>query len=362
MHKLKRIAALALAATMVMGCSITALADPLGSGTTDGDGTSEGHVEKELINVVLPTIAAGSTPFAYTMDPERLIQATEAAMYADGAIFPEAESDTGVYFLTEENTYANESNTLQVINKSSCPITLTVNVGATASAGGKDIALATSSTVATTGTPDLYLGLKVGNDTQVVSTTAANVVKTIPGVESNFEIAVTENNGTKSYAYQQKASTTAWKAIDISMEGAVSNLDIASDTTAPKVTVTWSYDKAASDVTLADDVVDYSDAPANAAPTAASTATFVKGTGVTINTNLGSGNLAATAITKVQLAKTSDGTYSDADSSKVTISGSNVTILGTNYASVTAGEKRYAKIIFNDEAHSAKVVELTISE
>lgn len=77
MRKTKRMLAIALAATMVFGSSLTAFADePVTSGGTDGSGTSEGHVEKELINVVLPTVPSGSTPFAYTMDPERLIQET----------------------------------------------------------------------------------------------------------------------------------------------------------------------------------------------------------------------------------------------------------------------------------------------
>ena len=79
MQKFKRFMAVALATTMVLGSSLTAFADePTTSGGTDGSGTSEGHVDKEVINVVLPTVASGSTPFAYTMDPEHLIQETNA--------------------------------------------------------------------------------------------------------------------------------------------------------------------------------------------------------------------------------------------------------------------------------------------
>lgn len=74
-------------------------------------------MEKEVLNVVLPTVSAGSSAFAYTMDPERLIQGTDAAKYAEGTVFPDKDSDTGVYFLTDTNTYSNTSNTYQVINK-----------------------------------------------------------------------------------------------------------------------------------------------------------------------------------------------------------------------------------------------------
>ena len=306
MCKSKKFMAIALVATMVFGSSLTAFAeDPVTSGGSDGAGASEGHVDKELLNVVLPVIPTGSTPFAYTMDPERLIQATEAAKYTQGTHFPEAEGDTGVYFLTGENTYANASNVVQAINKSSCDVTLTVKVKTTAT-GDADIALATSSTVATTGTPNLYLGLKVGTGTTVVSGTEQTVTKTIAGDPDNFEIAVTTGeNDAKSYVYQQKADATTWKAVNISMEGAVSNLPIATTTTAPTVNVTWSYAKAADSATVdTADLVDYSDTPASVAPSLTGSNSITinssnAGKALTIGLSLGSGAEAATAVTKV---------------------------------------------------------------
>lgn len=304
MCKSKKFMAIALVATMVFGSSLTAFAeDPVTSGGSDGAGASEGHVDKELLNVVLPVIPTGSTPFAYTMDPERLIQATEAAKYTQGTHFPEAEGDTGVYFLTGENTYANASNVVQAINKSSCDVTLTVKVKTTAT-GDADIALATSSTVATTGTPNLYLGLKVGTGTTVVSGTEQTVTKTIAGDPDNFEIAVTTGeNDAKSYVYQQKADATTWKAVNISMEGAVSNLPIATTTTAPTVNVTWSYAKAADGATVdTADLVDYSTAPAG--PTEASASATSVAVGGSVNITLPEG----VTISEIQKKKT-DGTF-----------------------------------------------------
>jgi hypothetical protein len=306
MCRSKKFMAIALVATMVFGSSLTAFADePTTTGGSDGAGTSEGHVEKEVLNVVLPVIPTGSTPFAYTMDPERLIRETAGAKYAEGTTFPEAEGDTGVYFQTGENTYANASNVVQAINKSSCDVTLTVKVKTTAT-GDTDIALATSSTVATTGTPNLYLGLKVGTGTTVVSGTEQTVTKTIAGDPDNFEIAVTTGeNDAKSYVYQQKADATTWKAVNISMEGAVSNLPIAATTTAPTVNVTWSYAKAADSATVdTADLVDYSDTPASAAPSLTGSNSITinssnAGKALTIGLSLGSGAEAATAVTKV---------------------------------------------------------------
>lgn len=250
MKNAKKMMALALAASMVMGSSVVAFAADAStpSGGTQGSGAVEGHVDKEVLNVVLPTVEAGKSLFSYTMDPERLIQGTSAAKYAEGAVFPVAGSDTGVYFLTGTNTYANTSNAYQVINKSSCDVELKVKVKATK--GTDSIDLAASSTVASTGTdPNLYLGLKVGEGgtPTVLSETEQSITKRISGSQSNFDVAVrTKADDTKEYVYQAKegADATGWKAMNISMEGAVSALPIAATTTAPTVDVTWEYKKA----------------------------------------------------------------------------------------------------------------------
>ena len=298
MCKSKKFMAIALVATMVFGSCITAYADPVTSETQNGTGSSEGHLNKEVLNFVLPVVPAQSTPFNYKMDPERLIRETEGAKYAGVTFLPEAADDTGVYFLNGTNTYDNTSTVLQAINKSSCNVTLTVKVKTTASEGGKDIALAESDTVATEGNPNLYLGLKVGNDTTVVSGTEKTVTKIIAGVPGNFETAVVDN----AYTYREKADATTWKAINISMEGKVSNLAIASDATAPTVNVTWSYAKAADGAQVATDVVDYSTAPAG--PTEASASASSVKVGGSVNITLPAG----VTISEIQKKKT-DGSY-----------------------------------------------------
>lgn len=234
---------------------------PGGTGTVSGTGEVEGHVNKEVLNVILPTVPSGqASAFAYTMDPERLIQGTDAAKYEEGTVFPAADVDTGVYFLTDTKTYSNESNTYQVVNKSSCDVDLTVKVKATQSSA-KDITLASSNGVSTTA-PELYLGLKVGSSEQAVSATEATVNKTLAGNKNNFEITVnTKDDGSKEYAYKEKDSTSAWKAMNISLTGTVSKLDIAADTTAPTVDVTWSWAKAADNATPSTDAVEFAEGP-----------------------------------------------------------------------------------------------------
>lgn len=266
MKKTKKMMALALAASMVLGSSTVAFAadgDPAsgGTGNVSGSGSVEGHVNKEVLNVVLPTVPSGTpSAFAYTMDPERLIQGTDAAKYAEGSVFPAADSDTRVYFLTDTNTYSNTSNIYQVVNKSSCAVDLTVKVKATQNTA-KDITLASSNGVSTTA-PELYLGLKVGSTEQAVSATEATVNKTLAGNSNNFVITVnTKEDDTKEYVYKEKDSTSGWKAMDISLTGTVSKLDIADDTTAPTVDVTWSWAKAADNATASTDAVEFVEGP-----------------------------------------------------------------------------------------------------
>ena len=266
MKKTKKMMALALAASMVLGSSTVAFAadgdpTPGGTGNVSGSGSVEGHVNKEVLNVVLPTVPSGTpSAFAYTMDPERLIQGTDAAKYAEGSVFPAADSDTGVYFLTDTNTYSNTSNIYQVVNKSSCAVDLTVKVKATQNTA-KDITLASSNGVSTTA-PELYLGLKVGSTEQAVSATEATVNKTLAGNSNNFVITVnTKEDDTKEYVYKEKDSTSGWKAMDISLTGTVCKLDIADDTTAPTVDVTWSWAKAADNATASTDAVEFVEGP-----------------------------------------------------------------------------------------------------
>jgi len=358
MRNMKKIAAVVLAATMVLGSSLTAFADdPAGgnSGSISGTGTSEGHVEKQVLNVVLPTVEAGTSPFAYTMDPERLIQGTDAAKYADGTTFPAEETDTGVYFLTGTNTYANTSNVLQAINKSSCAVTLTVKVKATA--GANDITLATSATPATDAA-ELYLGLSVGDTVTVVSASEQTVTKTIAGSPANFEVAVVSD----AYTYQEKADATTWKAVNISMTGAVSNHDIAANTTAPTIDITWSWAKAADGATADTDVVDYSTTPPDAAPSiATTTGTYSKANGITISgVSLGAGASGATAIDKVQVS-TASGSYVDLDTANWSYSNGTLTVSGT-WGGCAAGDARSLKVIFNDSAPTSVVLNMTIAE
>ena len=292
MNNKKRLVALALATTMVLGCGITAFAADT-SGSSTGTGTSEGHVEAKKMNVVLPTITEGTTPFGYIMDPEGLILETEGAKYESGTTFPESASDTGVYFLTAEKTYSNTSSKLTVENQSSHAINLTVDVEVTSL--DTDIPLVTEDALTGATAASLYLGLVVDSEDPVAITKESKATKTISlaGKSENFTIAVNANGD--GYEYRAKTETEnnnqalTWNKSEFCMEGAVTeNLAITSTTTAPTVKVTWSW----------------VDPTANAAPSIATTTyTATEGQPIDIAFNLGAGDSKATAISNVMFGK-----------------------------------------------------------
>lgn len=371
MRNFKRFMAVALAATMVVGSSL--MVSAAASGGTEGTGTPEGHVDKKVVNVVLPTMPDSGSPFDYTIDPERLISDSGAAKYAEGTVFP-TENDTGVYFLTGTKTYANKSKVLQAINKSTCNITLTVSVQAVATTGSPspDIALATSSTVATTGTPNLYLGLTVGTTTKVLKTDAQEVKMVLEGKAANFEVVVKETDGVKSYAYEPKSDAT-WKAAEIQMEGAVSNLAIESTTTAPKVKVTWAYAESQSSETVSSDAVDVAEGSGGSGGSGGSSgptlsnATASAESGVNYAANFTKGTALICKFTGLGEGKTLKAVTYGAGAATATVTSASVALTGdkmgfkidgTMWAGKNSGDVMYVKV--TDSGNTAYVIKITV--
>lgn len=241
MNKFKKIVAAALTATLILGNVVTAFAadttTSANNGGTSGNGTSEGHVNKHVTSVVLPTVADGATPFAYTMDLERLVQETNGAKY-DEATFPEKGADTGVYFLTGENKYENTSQVLTVSSQSSADVTLKVEVKVVATE--TDVELVSAVPSATASQPQLYLALQVGSEAPVavLANDTVSKVVTIAGVPTNFETIWDADDGV--YKYAPKADATGWNTTTISIAGAASKAS-AEGLTAPTLQVTWSW-------------------------------------------------------------------------------------------------------------------------
>ncbi len=280
MQNFKKYVSVALMATMIVGNSVTAFAaDNENEKTAVGKGANEGHVDKHMLSVTLPTVPENSTPFNYTIDPERLVEETTGTKYS-GTTFTDNAKRDGVYFLggtSEAPSYDNTSVAFKAISESSVDVELTVEVEVvddgsvalvneapsvsgyteatvadeaefskgtfyTESSGTytKATAYSADATYYKESDPELYLALKVDDTTTVLESgkTASKTV-TIAGIDSNYE---TTYDGTeKAYKYTKKQTLVSdWNTSSFSLTGVASKAS-AENVKAPTLNVTWRW-------------------------------------------------------------------------------------------------------------------------
>lgn len=191
--KSRKLMAVALTATMVVGSSVTVFAndpaptDPSNGAT--GSGTTFEHVDKDVISVTLPTTAEVADVFNYYVDPERLIN--DAGTLADGSTAVTGNTD-GVYFKnsgTSTGTPAVDASvTTYNITNSGSQVSngLTVSVPATTTATSL-----TYKTIVDDSSTDTYVTKDGWYDT-VAQTEVENVTVTD---DNNGDAAVTPASG-----------------------------------------------------------------------------------------------------------------------------------------------------------------------
>jgi len=231
MYNFKRIAALGLAMTMVVGSSVTAFAtestsqDVSQAVTTAKEvvGTgSEEYIDKNVMKVTMPTDAAIAKFFDYKLDPQGLI--AEAKNYAGTAVTGTA---TGIVFLNQANgkaTISNTSDTFTITNKSSIPVDLGVAVGLS---GGDITAISTTSDFSgSDATNAIYLGLKATNDIEhALSTTDTHYDALLLSGASQY--ATTYDTTAKKYVYAAK-DNAKFSDFTFNLTGAI-NKSLGSD-------------------------------------------------------------------------------------------------------------------------------------
>lgn len=345
--KTKKILAFGLIAAMTLGSTMVVMAD--GATGTTGTSTQFDHLEKKVTNVVYPTIAEGTNPFNFIVDPERLITAAGGKYKNVSVTLP--TPDDGVYFATaSDNAYASTSQELTVTNKSSHAVNVSATAKASVAANSTMMDLVAADAVTGTDAVKLYLGITVGSDTKALTADADGVTATasVAGVANNFEV-VSKTDGTFEYKVKDGADSAtgenAWKTTTIKLTGKVNTVTNLGSVVAPSVAVTWT-------------AVDPDAAPADTRPVITGltkvsdqdwdyTATFTKGTAFSFNT---------TGLTEATWCATVDGTY--ATSANITVNNGTVTVAATNWAGASAGDKRYVKFKVGDDYY---IVQFTIA-
>ena len=257
----KRLLAVIVASTMVIGSSVTAFADdtPVTSRTADGAGTYEGNIPAfGAPSVSLPTIASGA--YDYIADPNGLIQKTESSHYASTTW----EGD-GVYFLKETGKRSGTSAPMELINNSAYSVDLTVTMEQKASTTKKNVNYSADKTFEGSSAKEIYLAITDGTNTSaitqkdagdaVANTVPAKLNVTIKGKPSNYTL--TESSG--SYSLVAKDGAT-WNKASITAVGALNkktNWYNGADDEAivwPQVTVTYGITTGAAPVFIKDGV------------------------------------------------------------------------------------------------------------
>jgi len=247
----KRLLAVIVATTTVLGSSLTAFAaSPL---TQDGAGTYEGNIPTyPAASVTFPTtIASGS--FKYVADPNGLIQKTSSAAHS-GATW---EGD-GIYFETAANTYKGTSKAIEVENNSAYSVDLAITLEQ--KTAGKNVAYSDDKTFANSSKEEIYLALSDGTNTAAITQTAngnavtvnkAELNVTVAGKPSNYELGWDASN---KYKITAKTGATGWNKSSVVVTGAL-NKNAAwaggsgdDEIAFPEVTVTYAYSMGAAPV------------------------------------------------------------------------------------------------------------------
>ena len=225
------------------------------TGNATGEGALEGFLteDDEIFSVTLPTDDTSAPTFAFTMDPQNLLNKTDSSNYTT--------TDT-VLFSTKTKT----SNELSITNNSQFDVDVSLTAKMTGLSGeGYKIDMAADDTFTDANSNNLtntslYLGLvyetaAANNVDAVASTTKALVADaagltaevTLGGMPSNYTIG---KDGSGNYIYEQIDSpATATGIAKFKMVGACnpnadwSAIDDLETPAAPTVEVVWSVEK-----------------------------------------------------------------------------------------------------------------------
>ncbi len=268
----KRFLATILAASMVMGNVVMASASSItqtgvshnaaGSNIPEvtqqvtGTGYLSDTVQDKVFRVVVPAqrTAGEADLFDFIMDPQQLIKATGGSKYISGAdlavgkkvsINSYSEQDSTLYFVNSANgvkTLSNTSDALEIINKSTMDVDVSVNASVTTT--GTGLTVSTDKTFKDNKNPSVYLAMIANGKADAAVTLSTGDARVATGTMGNAKefYVVSENNGSVSYNIPSMNATTgkaesenAYKKFTFQLTGAV-NKD--ADWVNPQVTGT----------------------------------------------------------------------------------------------------------------------------
>lgn len=218
-RKMKKVIAFALASAMVIGSSGAISANEPEQDAASGVGQMEGIIKPDIYQVILPTDV--NKVFDFVMDPQKLIEETNAAAYG-GKTY---EKGATVFFHRSdgqtEDEYSSASDHITIVNRSTMPVDVLVNVDISPeSLGG--ITMTDDKEFADDSDTSLYMALTDGEHTVPVEAEGSYIQATIPAApEDAFEYIYDQESGEYSYGLKDDLSGVQFPEYSFQLTGAV---------------------------------------------------------------------------------------------------------------------------------------------
>lgn len=244
MKNFKRIAAIAMAATMLVGSGLTVFAEEIPPADTgvegggSGSGEFEGFVDTtSVFSASVPTSAG--TAFNFFVDPNKLLEKTQYERLKDsGKGADDFEAGSTLFFTRTDadKEFGKDSDKITATNMSSYDVDIEVNATIT---GIDGITMsATEQIDSGTQDPTLYLAIVHDTTKNAISAKGGQLTGTIAGKADNFDIQY--NKEKSQYEYAQKADASGWATYDFNLTGACGGVwtDAQAEVT-PTVELIW---------------------------------------------------------------------------------------------------------------------------
>jgi hypothetical protein len=345
----KRLVAVLMAATMVVGSSVTVFAT-----ADNGEGTYEGNDVSFGVATVLTVPTTPATGFSYIGDPNGLIRESGSSHYEKATW---ADTAKGVFFKTSGDStngyaYSEKSAALEVVNKNAAPIIVSAKIKKKAGDTGTVIFTndATFGAGAEgTGTlstdKSIYIAVTDGTNTKAIAAGGAEVELPIAvsGKVGNYELVwdATLNSNQGGYKYALKSGITTddaskWNKTSFYVTGFLNENADWSGTgiTFPAITVTWDVTAGAAPIKI------------KSGKAAEGSLTYAPETATTISkVKLGDAELDATVIGRTNQSGTTPG--------KISMTAANATNL---YSAIKAQADGLTLTVEYADGHTEPVV------
>lgn len=215
----RKIITFVLSTTMMIGSPISILADETRQDAVSGVGQIESTIKTDVYQVILPTDVNGI--FDFVMDPQKLIEKTNAAVYG-GKTY---EKGATVFFHRSDgqtaDEYSSSSDHVTIINRSSMPVDVLVNVSI--SSDSLDSITMTDDREFTNDTStSLYMALTDEEQTVPIGMEGSYIHTTIPAAPKDaFEYSYDQECGEYSYGLKEDLNNIEFPEYSFQLTGAV---------------------------------------------------------------------------------------------------------------------------------------------